>query len=51
MKLKETENVDKYRDTAKELKKFFILNLTMIPIIIGRRGGTPGPLSNRRDGL
>ena len=53
LKLKENERKDKYLDLARELKKLWNMNVTVIPIVIGALGhqrlatGT-GRLSNRR---
>ena len=37
-KIKESEKLDKYLDLAKELKKLWNMNVTLIPIVVGVRG-------------
>ena len=38
IKLKESEKKDKYLDLARELKKLWNMNVTIIPIVIGASG-------------
>ena len=41
VKLKEGEKRDKYLDLARELKKQWVMKVTMIPIVIGALGTNP----------
>ena len=50
IKLKECEKKDKYLDLARELKKLWIMNVTIIPIVIGALGTvTKGLLKGLED--
>ena len=50
MKLKECEKKDKYLDLARELKKLWNMNVTIIPIMIGAFGTvTKGSLKGLED--
>ena len=47
VKLKENENIDKYLDLARELKKLWNMRVKMIPIIVGALGMVPKSLEDR----
>ena len=50
IKLKESEKKDKYIDLARELKKFWYMKVTIIPIVIGAFGTvTKGLLKGLED--
>ena len=51
VKLKESEKKDKYLDLAKELKKQWNMNLTVIPIVIGAIGTVTKGLIQRLEDL
>ena len=38
VKIKENEKIDKYLDLARELKKQWIMRVTVIPIVVGALG-------------
>ena len=38
VKIKESENIDKYLDLARELKKLWNMRMTVIPIVFGAHG-------------
>ena len=44
---KDKENIQKYQDLAKELKKLWNKNVKIIPVIIGALGATPSRLPKR----
>ena len=41
VKSKESEKKDKYLDLARELKKLWNINVTVIPVVIGALGTIP----------
>ena len=50
MNLKESEKKDKYIDLARELKKLWNMNVTIVPIVIGTLGTiTKGLLKGLED--
>ena len=51
IKLKECEKKDKYLDLARELKKLWNMQLTMIPIVIGAFGTVTKGLLKGQDDL
>ena len=44
MKIQENKKIDKYLDLARELKKLWIMKVTVIPIVIGVYGMIPQSL-------
>ena len=47
-KLKESEDIDKYLDLARELKKLWNMRVMVVPIVSGELGKMNGRTENRR---
>ena len=47
MKMKDNKKIDKYLNLARELKKFWKMKVTMIPIVIGVQGMIAKDLEKR----
>ena len=48
MKIKEIKNIDKYFDLAWELKKMWIMKVTVIEIVVGSLGMNPKGTEKRQ---